>query len=130
MDLTETSAIAKFVADRVEELRGVKQQNEIAREAGYKSPNMITMIKQGNAKVAIDRVPDLAKALDVDPTHLLRLAMDQFYTSNTVKVLMAVFKNGLVTQNERAILNVIRTASGNTDPAMTPDLETSLRTLF
>jgi transcriptional regulator with XRE-family HTH domain len=130
MNPNETSAIAKFVEDRVEELKGVKLQSEIAREAGYKSPNMITMIKQGNAKVAIDRVPELAKALDVDPSHLLRLALEQFYSNETVKLLMGVFKGGMITENETQILAALRAASNNTDPELTPVLEEKLQAVF
>jgi transcriptional regulator with XRE-family HTH domain len=128
--MTRTTDLAKFVEDRVEELKGTKLQSEIAREAGYKSPNMITMIKQGNAKVAIDRVPDLSKALDVDPAQLLRLALAQFYTDETVAVLTSSFKKGMMTQNETKILSAIRAASNDSDPALTPDLEEKIQRLF
>jgi transcriptional regulator with XRE-family HTH domain len=128
--MNRTTDLAKFVEDRVEELKGTKLQSEIAREAGYKSPNMITMIKQGNAKVAIDRVPDLSKALDVDPALLLRLALAQFYTDETVAVLTSSFKKGMLTQNETKILSAIRAASNDSDPTLTPDLEEKIQRLF
>jgi transcriptional regulator with XRE-family HTH domain len=130
MTPNHTIDLAKFVGDRVEELKGVKLQGEIAREAGYKSPNMITMIKQGNAKVSIDRVPDLAKALECDPAQLLRLALAQFYTDATVKVLTSMFKKGMLTENEVEILTAIREATNNSDPALTPDLNEKLQACF
>ncbi len=81
MEETDTlSKVAKLVDIRVEELKGVKSQRDIAKAAGYKNQNMITMIKQGNSKVALDRAPDLARALEVDPKEFLLIAMEQFYS--------------------------------------------------
>ncbi|MDE4297058.1 helix-turn-helix transcriptional regulator [Phaeobacter gallaeciensis] len=78
------SRIAKLVGDRVEELKGVKSQRDIASEAGYKNQNMITMIKQGTSKVALDRAPKLARALEVDPRQFMLLALEQFYTTQFI----------------------------------------------
>lgn len=68
--------MAKFVERRVLELKPKKSQAEIAAQAGYVNPNMVTMIKQGTSKVALDRVPALAKALECDPAYLMRLALE------------------------------------------------------
>lgn len=73
----EDTRLAKFVERRVLELRPRKSQAEIAAEAGYVNQNMITMIKQGRSKVALDRVPALANALECDPAYLMRLALEQ-----------------------------------------------------
>ena len=56
--------LARYIDRRILELKAMKTQAQIAAEAGYPNPNMITMIKQGTSKVALDRVPALAKALD------------------------------------------------------------------
>ncbi|WP_328799879.1 hypothetical protein [Pseudoroseicyclus tamaricis] len=71
------SRLAKFLTIRVLELRPKKSQAEIARDAGFVNANMVTMIKQGSAKLALDRVPMLAAALEVDPRYLFRLALEQ-----------------------------------------------------
>ena len=63
----QDTALAKFVDIRLLELKHKKTQAEIAEEAGFVNPNMVTMIKQGATKLPIDRVPALAKALEVDP---------------------------------------------------------------
>jgi hypothetical protein len=52
---------------RILELKPKKNQSEIAAEAGFANPNMITLLKQGANRVPLDRVPQLAKALDSDP---------------------------------------------------------------
>lgn len=84
----ELSRIATVVRDRIEELKGVKSQLDIAREVGYQNQNMITMIKQGNAKVALDRVSALAKALDVNPREFTLLALQQFYSADTINAML------------------------------------------
>lgn len=47
-----------------------KTQREIAHEAGFASQNIISMIKSGDTKVPLNRVPALAKALGVEPQEL------------------------------------------------------------
>lgn len=59
--------LAKFIEKRVLELRPRKPQNQIATEAGYTNPNMISMLKSGNTKLALDRGPAAARALEYDP---------------------------------------------------------------
>ena len=52
-----------------------KTQREIAQEAGFNKPNVLSMMKQGLTKVPIYSIPLLAKACSVDPVHFMRLAM-------------------------------------------------------
>ena len=59
------------------ELKPKKSQLEIASEAGFANPNMVAMIKNGSTKLALDRVPSMARALDCDPAYLLRLTLEQ-----------------------------------------------------
>lgn len=80
----ELSRIATLVGDRIEELKGVKTQKDIAREVGYTNQNMITMIKQGKSKVAIDKAGALGKALEVDPKTFMLLALEQFYSRECI----------------------------------------------
>jgi DNA-binding Xre family transcriptional regulator len=60
------SELARFVSKRILELRP-KSQTEIAAEAGFTNANFLSMVKAGNSKLAIDRVPALALALECDP---------------------------------------------------------------
>src|SRR6202051_1152482 len=73
------SAIAKYIDKKIDELKGVKTQREIAQEAGYETPNIISMIKRGESRVPLEKIPLLAKALGVDPAHMFRLAMEQYW---------------------------------------------------
>lgn len=69
--------LAQYIERRVLELKPKKSQGEIASEAGFPNPNMVTMIKNGTSKLALDRVPSMARALECDPAYLMRLALEQ-----------------------------------------------------
>ncbi|OYX07428.1 MAG: hypothetical protein B7Z15_15790, partial [Rhizobiales bacterium 32-66-8] len=58
--------LTAFLDKRIIELRPTKTQAEIANEAGFINPNTVSIIKTGGARLPIDRVPALAKALDTD----------------------------------------------------------------
>ena len=73
------SAIAKYLDRHIDTLKGVKTQREIAAEIGYEKPNMISMFKRGEVRVPLDKIPLLAKAIDADPAHLFRLALEQYW---------------------------------------------------
>lgn len=78
--------LTSYLEKRVLELRPVKSQAEIAGEAGFTNPNMISMIKSGATRIPLDRVPALAESLDVDPARLLQLALEQWAGSATARL--------------------------------------------
>jgi DNA-binding Xre family transcriptional regulator len=81
------SRLASFVARRIKDLAGVRSQREIARIAGFTQPNMVSMIKTGEAKLPLERVEKLAIALDCDPHHLAQLALEQFHGPEVLRLL-------------------------------------------
>lgn len=113
-----SSRLARFIDKRINELHH-KTQADIARDAGFQNANFITMLKTGVSKLALDRVPSLAKALDVDPAHLMRLALDQTYGPRMLSVFVELLGE-TVTSNEREWLELIREVSLDTDPAPSP----------
>ncbi len=106
-----------------------KSQKEIAETVGFKNQNMITMLKQGHVKLALDRVPRMAKALGVDEVDMFKLALTQFYDDASCRLLVDLLEKGL-SKDERAILRVVREASGDAPPVMTKKREDALRELF
>ncbi|WP_373568634.1 XRE family transcriptional regulator [Paracoccus actinidiae] len=93
------------------------------------NPNLISMFKTGASKIPLDRVPSLARALEVDPAYLMQLALEQAVGRTAAVALIEVF-GPPTTINERAWLEEIREASGQTDPKMTARSRTSLRSVF
>jgi transcriptional regulator with XRE-family HTH domain len=123
------SAIARYLDKQIEALRGVKTQREIANEIGYEKPNMISMFKRGEARVPLDKIPLLAKALHVDPAHLFRLGLEQYWP-NMGDTIAGIFGR-LATENEEAILlSKWRAATDNMDPGPSPALEAAVDRLI
>lgn len=54
-------------------------QTELAEKLRYRRPTMISMMKTGRARVPLEAVEILAEALDVDPSFLLILALEQYF---------------------------------------------------
>ena len=121
--------LAKFVTRRIAELQNQKTQGDIAAEAGYVNPNMLSMIKSGSSKLAIDRVPDLARALECDPAYLLRLAMEQALGETASKAVSEIWGSPL-SRNERDWITEIRDASEDNDPRLTARSRAKLRQIF
>ena len=122
------SELAHFVSKRILELRP-KSQTEIAAEAGFPNANFLSMVKTGVSKLAIDRVPALAQALESDPAYLMRLALEQEVGSTASKALVEILGTP-VSANERLWLAEIRDASGNSDPRPTTRARTAIRSVF
>lgn len=121
--------LAKYIEKRTLELRPHKQQTEIAAEAGFSNPNMISMLKSGATKLALDRVPALARALDCDPKLLFRLALEQDGHATTALAVQEIF-GAIVSKNETAWLNELREASGHSDPTLTVRARAAFRAIF
>jgi hypothetical protein len=89
-DQNSKKSLANFVEERLETLRDRKTLDEIARQAAYRSPNMLAMVVAEETKVALDRVPDLARALECDPRELMRLALHQFFSESNVELILSI----------------------------------------
>lgn len=122
------SRLATYIANQIDALSGIKTQREIAREAGFEKPNIISMFKTGEAKLPLDRVPGLARAMNVDPAFLFRLAM-QDYWPNLEATIADVFGT-LPSKNEVEILARIRELSGDTNPGLNAELDAKLTAAF
>ena len=90
---------------------------------------MITMLKQGDTKLPLDRVAALARALEVDPRRLYLLALDQEGHSTTAAEIEEIF-NAIVTRNEAEWLEAIREASDHSDPALTKRARAAIMSIF
>lgn len=121
--------LPRFIETRVLALKSIKSQAEVAAEAGFVNPNMVSMIKSGGTRLPIDRVPALAKALEVDPRRLLQLAVEQWVGATAARTFDEIFGT-IVTLNEIAWLKELRDASDHSDPALTTRARPTLRSIF
>lgn len=102
--------VSEFIKRQIE--ASDKTQKDIAREVGFAQPNNISMIKDGLTKLPINRVPAFARALSVDPVHLLRITMRE-YMPETWQVIESMLGESLVTDSEKKLLEIVRKASRN-----------------
>ena len=81
-------------------------QKEIAEMCGFNSPNIITMLKQGLTKVPIDKIPMLAKILDLDCAEFFEFVMKR-YKPKEYKVIVEVFGEP-ISDAEKSIIRLLR----------------------
>lgn len=114
---SKKSKVATFLTYHID--KSGKTHLEIATEAGFPKPNVISMMKQGHLKLPLARIPAMAAALDVDAKVLFMTAVEE-YMPEMADTLKDILDSATpISTNERKILDVIRKASGNTDPAVT-----------
>lgn len=98
------SEVARFVANRIQ-MTG-KLQKDIAREAGFDKPNMITMIKQGRTRLPLDKVGPMARALETEPVSLLQMCLEEYHPETWKAI--APFMESAVTEDELRLLQTLR----------------------
>jgi hypothetical protein len=125
----EDTRLAKYIERRVLELKPKKSQLQIASEAGFPNPNRVTMIKNGSSKLALDRVPSMARALECDKAYLMRLALEQAVGDTVVQAIVEIFGTP-VTANELGWLQEIREASEHSDPRITSRSKAAIKAIF
>ena len=77
MSTPHVSPTMVFLRNAIE--NSPKTQREIARDAGFANANALSMMKTGECKVPVNRIPALAAALDVDTKLFLQIAMREYH---------------------------------------------------
>lgn len=122
------SKVSKFMTKRIEQLG--KPNREIAQLAGFTSgPNIISMIKNGDVKLPLDRVVPMAHALQTDPLALMRLALEQHLPLKEFPEIRKMLTD-VLSDNEREILELIRETSGNADPGLNDHRRQAIKDAF
>jgi transcriptional regulator with XRE-family HTH domain len=87
---------------------------DLAAKLGYKSPNVISMLKAGTMKLPVNKIAALASALRIDPLHLAKQVCNEngFQLDG---VLDALTKRVAITHNEEKLILALRGASENFD---------------
>lgn len=113
---TTPLTIAQYLAAQI--ALSPKTQTEIAREMGFSTPNLITMIKKGAVKLPMAQVMPMAKALGIDPLHLYKMAMQEYYPESWAMV-ETMLRQPVLTANELTLIDVIRQS-----PVINPKIRT------
>ena len=91
--------LPSFITTSVLTLKSRKTQAEIATKAGFTNANVMSMLKAGSIRLLLDRVQPLARALEVDPSYLMLLALEQMVGDTDAQAIIAIL-GGAVTANE------------------------------
>ncbi len=105
--MTTMSPTAMMLADAIE--KSELTQREIADRVGFKHANIISMLKTGETRVPLDRIPSLAQTLGMDERLFLMIAIEEYHPG-VHEVLVDVL--GLpLSDAELGILTMFRMAS-------------------
>lgn len=108
----DNMTVAEYLTQKIAE--SGKTQRVIAEECGFDSPNIITMFKKGDTRLPLNRIEDLACALNVEPAQLLRLVMLE-YMPRTWDSIEWTFKGSVMTQSELRMVSMYRQLRTMTD---------------
>ena len=105
--MTTISPTAMMLADAIE--KSELTQREIADRVGFKHANIISMLKTGETRVPLDRIPALSQTLGMDERLFLMIAIEEYHPG-VHEVLVDVL--GLpLSDAELGILTMFRMAS-------------------
>jgi transcriptional regulator with XRE-family HTH domain len=105
------TTVAQYITAQIE-ASGLTN-SEIATALGYTPDraNMISMIRTGRSKLPINKVASMAKALHIDPAHLLRFVLRE-YSPDTLVALEEAIGTGLLTEGEQEVVSLLRREAG------------------
>lgn len=101
-----SDSVASYLTNEI--MRSRKTQKQIAREAGFPTPNILSMIKTGETKMPLARVPALAQALDIAPQDMLRRCLAE-YEPELLGVIELAFPMALMSDAEIDLIRALRT---------------------
>lgn len=108
----KTTTVAKFIAQAISQ--SGKTQAQVAREIGLPNANAVSMITTGNLKLPINRIGALSKALQIDPTHLLRLSLREYHP-DLLEAIEDVLERPMISANEAALIDMFRKYTADRD---------------
>lgn len=88
---------------------------EVARQLGYENPKVVRLMREGQVKIPLEKVPALADMVDVARDVLMNICLQE-YMPGFVELFLRCY--GPVSDNEVEILKVIREITGDSDPSI------------
>jgi transcriptional regulator with XRE-family HTH domain len=120
-----SSNTAKLIATALKGLEGRKNQLQVAKEAGFPHPNMLSMIKNGKSRLPLQKVPALAEALEIDPALLFRSALSEIWPGYE-RVVLRIFGD-VLTLEEREMIAFMRHVCDGKVPQLDYRLEKAIK---
>ena len=89
-----------------------RTQKEIADECGFSYANVVSMMKNGNTKIPLQRAPALARAIGIEPRELVARCLET-YEPELYELLAEHAPGILVTRFELRLLKLMRAAAAS-----------------
>ena len=99
--------VALYIAASI--ARSGKSHFQIAREAGFPKPNVLSMIKTGRTLVPMARIPALAKAMMIDPKILLDGCLAAYHPE-IHRIISSLAPSCLISRGELSVIRALRHA--------------------
>lgn len=100
--------VAQYLARCI--ARSGKTQLQIAEEAGFPTANVVSMMKTGQLKIPMARIPALAKSLDVDPREMFQHCLEA-YDPELYELFSVLAPAMLISDREFVIIKHLRGAA-------------------
>lgn len=110
----KSPTVAEYLGEEIEASGRTAQ--DIADAIGYDSADVIKAFTRGTAKVPVNKVGPLARALDIDAAYFLRLVLAE-YMPDTLAAIDDAIRVPMLTENERGLIGAYRRATNGTDAA-------------
>jgi hypothetical protein len=123
----EYSELCLLLRERLHELGEKASLNTVTRALGYINPKTVELFLEGEANLPLDKVPAMARALDLEPSRLFRLALRQYWRNSAEA---SIITRCLVSADELAILDLLRSMTGEAELSLTPELDGRIRSAF
>ena len=112
------SPTAEYLANAIRSSH--KTQKAIAKEVGLPRPNALNMMKLGECKVPIDRIPALALACGAPAAPFLKVALEEYHPE--LLGVLEAFADAFLTADEADWLDVHRARFRRSEVDMDTDL--------
>ena len=121
--------VAKFLETTLAQCG--KSQTAVAKQLGYRKPNIISMFKSGQTKVPLETVGPLAIAIGADPVFLLKLTMQEYHPETYKAIEPHLAKGQVISVQEAKLVQMMRDVfMGNQIDLEDPRIESSTRQLL
>lgn len=125
MNVEACSAVTQIIQERVS--ASPYSVCEIAALAGFKNPDMIKALANGDARVPLDKAMPLAVALGCDEKQVFVLVLKSWFGSEFVDTLESVFKDTPASPHEQTWITFFRDLYGDNLPELNQSLRRRLR---
>lgn len=112
IQMRKDETLASLIETRIMELASSKTQTEIAEQMGFPSSNFLAMVKKGRSKLALNRIEDMARILDMDFKKLFEAALRQYYSEDVIALMRRTFSEA-ETEEEHDLLEMARRHMGS-----------------